>query len=101
MIWLTLGLMAVIVFISRYLFLEPKLPIKLNEKTLQFLSYAAPAVLTAIAAPIVLVQEHTLNISMQNNYLIGAVIACLLAYFTRNTLLTVLVSMGVFFFILQ
>lgn len=101
MIWLTLGLMAVIVFISRYLFLEPKLPIKLNEKTLQFLSYAAPAVLTAIAAPIVLVQEHTLNISMQNNYLIGAVIACLLAYFTRNTLLTVLVSMGIFFFILQ
>ena len=100
MIWLTLGLMAMIIFVSRYLFLEPKLPIKLNEKTLQFLSYAAPAVLTAIAAPIVLVHKHSLHLSMSNNYLIGAVIACLLAYFTRNTLLTVLVSMGVFFFVL-
>lgn len=100
MIWLTLGLMAFIIFVSRYLFLEPKLPIKLNEKTLQFLSYAAPAVLTAIAAPIVLVHEHTLHLSIQNNYLIGAIIACLLAYFTRNTLLTVLLSMGLFFFIL-
>jgi len=100
MIWLTLSLMALIIFVSRYLFLEPRLPVKLNEKTLQFLSYAAPAVLTAIAAPIVLVHEHTLQLSLQNNYLIGAVIACLLAYFTRNTLLTVLVSMSIFFFIL-
>lgn len=100
MIWLTLALMALIVFISRYLFLEPRLPLKLNKHSLQFLSYAAPAVLTAIIAPMIMVKEHTLNISIHNNYLVGAIIACLLAYFTRNTLLTVLVSMGVFFFIL-
>jgi len=100
MIWLTLGLMASIVFISRYLFLEPKLPLKLNKRSLQFLSYAAPAVLTAIIAPMVLVKEQALYVSLHNNYLIGAIIACLLAYFTRNTLLTVLVSMGIFFFVL-
>jgi branched-subunit amino acid transport protein len=41
-----------------------------------------------------------LNISVDNNYLIGAIIACLLAYFTKNTLITALVSMGVFFFML-
>ncbi|WP_076417614.1 AzlD domain-containing protein [Colwellia sp. UCD-KL20] len=100
MIWLTLGLMTLIIFISRYLFLEPKLPLKLNKSTLQFLSYAAPAVLTAIIAPLVFVKEHALHISIHNSYLVGAIIACLLAYFTRNTLLTVIVSMGVFFFIL-
>lgn len=100
MTWLTLTLMAVIVFISRYLFLEPKLPLKLNKHSLQFLSYAAPAVLTAIIAPMIMVKDHSLYFSVDNNYLVGAVIACLLAYFTRNTLLTVLVSMGIFFFIL-
>jgi len=98
--WLTLTLMAVIVFTSRYLFLEPKLPLKLNKHSLQFLSYAAPAVLTAIIAPMFMVKDHSLYLSVDNNYLVGAVIACLLAYFTRNTLLTVLVSMGIFFFIL-
>ena len=100
MIWLIIVGMASLVFVSRYIFLEPKLPLKISKNTHRFLSYSAPAVLTAILAPIVLVRENTLNISLDNNYLIGAIIACLLAYFTRNTLLTALVSMGVFFFIL-
>ena len=38
----------------RYLFLEGKLPLKLSENAKTLLSYSAPAVLTAIAAPIVL-----------------------------------------------
>jgi len=100
MIWLIIIGMASLVFMSRYIFLEPKLPLRLSKSTHRFLSYSAPAVLTAILAPIVFVRENMLNISVDNNYLIGAVIACLLAYFTRNTLLTALVSMGIFFFIL-
>jgi branched-subunit amino acid transport protein len=100
MIWFIIVGMASIVFVSRYIFLEPKLPLKLSESTHRFLSYSAPAVLTAILAPIVFVRENTLSITLDNNYLIGAIIASLLAYFTRNTLLTALVSMGIFFFIL-
>lgn len=100
MIWLIIIGMASLVFMSRYIFLEPKLPLRLSKSTQRFLSYSAPAVLTAILAPIVFIRENMLNISVDNNYLIGAVIACLLAYFTRNTLLTALVSMGIFFFIL-
>lgn len=100
MIWLVIGGMFSLVFISRYLFLEPKLPLALSNKIQGFLSYSAPAVLTAILAPIVFIRENELQISLGNNYFIAALIACLLAYFTRNTLLTVLVSMGAFFFIL-
>jgi len=99
-IWLTLVFMALLVFVSRYLFLEPKLPLKLHKSTLTFLGYAAPAVLTAIIAPLVMIKDNALHMSLSNNYLVGAVIACLLAYFTRNTLLTVVVSMGIFFFVL-
>ena len=66
MIWITIGLMSLIIFISRYLFLEPKLPLKLNKHALHFLSYAAPAVLTAIIAPMVLVKEHSLYLIIVN-----------------------------------
>lgn len=100
MTWLIIVGMASVVFLSRYIFLEPKLPLTLSKGAQRFLSYSAPAVLTAILAPIVLIRDNTLSVNLDNNYLIGATIACALAYFTRNTLLTALVSMGVFFFIL-
>jgi len=103
MIWLTILAMAALVFASRYLFLEPKLPVRLSKQTLTFLSYSAPAVLTAIVAPIVLVQEgsdgSSLDLSLSNSYLIGALLAIILAYTTRNVLLTTMISMGLFFMI--
>ena len=39
MSWSVLLLMALIVFISRYLFLEPRLPLRLGPRTLHFLHY--------------------------------------------------------------
>lgn len=102
MIWLTILTMATLVFSSRYLFLEPKLPVRLSKQTLTFLSYSAPAVLTAIVAPIVFVQEGSggsLDLSLSNSYLIGALLAIILAYTTRNVLLTTVISMGLFFMI--
>lgn len=97
MITLTILLMATLVFVSRYIFLEPKLPLRLNQNTLTFLSYAAPAVLSAILAPIVLIHNGALDLSMSNLYLISALVALILAYFTRNTLLTTVFSMALFF----
>ncbi|MGB3665371.1 MAG: AzlD domain-containing protein [Bermanella sp.] len=97
MITLTICLMACIIFLSRYGFLEPRLPITLNAATLRFLSYSAPAVLTAIWGPIVFVSEHELNLNWQNHYLVCAVFAIVLAITTRNTLLTTIVSMMLFF----
>ncbi|WP_153916174.1 AzlD domain-containing protein [Shewanella sp. TC10] len=97
MTWLIISSMAAVVFISRYLLLEPKLPLKLSDKTLTFLSYSAPAVLTAILAPIVFVPEGQLNLTFDNTYLVCGVVATLLAYFTRNTLLTTVLSIGLFF----
>ncbi|MDW2167400.1 AzlD domain-containing protein, partial [Vibrio sp. 2099] len=48
MIMLSILLMTLLVFTSRYLFLEPKLPLKLGTRTQKILNYASPAVLTAI-----------------------------------------------------
>ncbi|AZG33668.1 MAG: AzlD domain-containing protein [Shewanella psychromarinicola] len=97
MTWLIILAMAVVVFTSRHLLLEPKLPIRLGKNTLTFLSYSAPAVLTAILAPIVFVPEGQLAISVHNPYLTCALVATVLAYVTRNTLLTTVLSMGLFF----
>ncbi|WP_120512181.1 AzlD domain-containing protein [Photobacterium salinisoli] len=98
MIWLTIFAMTLIIFTSRYLFLDPRLPVKLNAQTQRFLSYSSPAVLTTIWVPIVFLPEkNTINITFSNPYLIGAVIAVLIAMKTKNVLLTALVSMVVFF----
>ncbi|GIC78719.1 AzlD domain-containing protein [Moritella sp. F3] len=99
MIWLTIILMTVIIFISRYIFIEPKLPLRLSAGMVKFLSYSAPAVLTAILAPIVFLQDNTLHLNLDNSYLIGAVFAVLLILLTRNTLLTAVLSMLLFFLV--
>jgi len=97
--WLTLFLMAVLVFSSRYVFLEPKLPFKLSNRWLRFLDYTGPAVLTAIWSPIVLVKDNQLNIDPLNPYLLAASLALVLAITTRNVLLTTILSMLFFFFV--
>ena len=65
---LTILLLALITFITRYLFLERRLPLRLGPHLKQILSYSAPAVLTAIFAPILLVHDHQLNLSLSNNF---------------------------------
>lgn len=99
MSWGTLLLMALLVFISRYLFLEPRLPIHLGPRVLHFLHYTGAAVLTAIWAPIVFVRQGELNLQLGNPYLIAALVASILAVTTRNVLLTTVLSMALFFVI--
>ncbi|MBL7004610.1 MAG: AzlD domain-containing protein [Gammaproteobacteria bacterium] len=99
MIWLTIALMALIVFSSRYLFLEPKLPFSINKYWLHFLDYTAPAVLTAIWAPIVFVADGQLNLNVESPYLVAAIVATILAMVTKNVLLTTVLSMGLFLYL--
>ncbi|MGB1263034.1 MAG: AzlD domain-containing protein, partial [Cognaticolwellia sp.] len=76
---LTILLMACITFSSRYLFIHPRLPVRLGAKMAKFLSFSAPAVLTAIWVPIIFVQNGQLNSSINNPYLIAATFAVLAA----------------------
>ncbi|MDV7106177.1 AzlD domain-containing protein [Vibrio sp. TH_r3] len=96
MIILSILAMAGLVFFSRYLFLEPKLPIRLNSTTQRLLAYSSPAILTAIWAPIVFIQEDELAISVTNPYLIGALFAALMVWKTKSVLWTTIVSMALF-----
>lgn len=98
MIWLTIILMTLIVFLSRYLFLEPAIPLKLNATMRRFLRYSSPAVLTAIWGPIVFAPEKELWLNAQNPYLLAAIITCVLIWKTGNVLITIGISMAAFLF---
>ncbi|MFS0827522.1 AzlD domain-containing protein [Pseudomonas phoenicis] len=97
MIWLLIFTMGAVVFLNRYAFLEPRLPLRLSANARQFLGFAVPGMLTAICGPIIFVPEHRLTLSLLNPYLLGAGVAAVLVLVTRNVLLSVLASMLVFF----
>ncbi|MCF7353287.1 AzlD domain-containing protein [Vibrio sp. CK2-1] len=97
MILLSILAMTAVVFLSRYLFLSPKLPLKLNGNAQRLLSYSSPAVLTAIWAPIVFVHDDRLSVSYHNPYLIAAILAAFIAWKTKNVIATTVLSMLCFF----
>jgi len=88
--------MTLIVFFSRYLFLEPRLPIQPGPRLLHFLSFSIPAVLAAVIAPMIFVQDQALMLDPMNPYLLGAIVAAVCMKQTGKTLLTVTLSLSAF-----
>lgn len=96
-VWAVIVGMGLILFFNRYVFLEPRLPIRLGSNVRQFLGFAVPGMLTAICGPIVFLPERQLDLRLDNPYLLASVVAVGLVLWTRNTLLSLLLSMGAFF----
>ena len=89
--------MGLVVFFNRYLFIEPRLPVRLNRGAREFLGFAVPGMLTAICGPIIFLADHQLNLSPTNPYLLAGICAVALMYWTRSVLTTVLLSMALFY----
>ncbi len=86
--------MALVTFGVRYpvLMLVGKAP--LPPAVLRALKFVPPAVLTAIIAPAVLFPRSAqLELSYANEYLVAAVVSAIVAWRTRNVLLTILIGM--------
>jgi len=87
--------------------------LRLSAKGERFLHFSAPAVLTAIAAPVVLLPDVAgqagatgigmpeLWLSWDNPYLLSGVLSCVIARLTGNVLLTTLLGMGAFVLLKQ
>ena len=99
MTWILIFAMGAIVFLNRYAFLEPRLPLRLSSNARQFLAFAVPGMLTAICGPIIFMPEHQLNLSLLNPYLLGSLVAIALVLLTRSVFLSMLVRMLIFFFL--
>ena len=97
MIYFMIVAMGLVVFLNRYLFIEPRLPVRLNRGAREFLGFAVPGMLTAICGPIIFLADHHLNLSLANPYLLAGISAVVLMFWTRNVLLTVLLSMALFY----
>lgn len=95
---LTIFLLACVTFGTRYLFLEGRLPIRLGPNIKHLLSFSGPAVLTAIAAPIIFVHQQQLHIAIDNPYLWGALAAIVAAYKTGSVYWTI--GLGLLTFVL-
>ena len=100
MVWAVIVGMGLLVFLNRYLFLEPRLPVRLSSNARQFLGFAVPGMLTAICGPIVFMPEQQLNLQCDNPYLLSSLVAIGLVLYTRSTLISMLLSMA-FFFLLR
>ncbi|SEB92581.1 Branched-chain amino acid transport protein [Pseudomonas saponiphila] len=100
MVWAVIFGMGLLVFLNRYVFLEPRLPLRLSSNARQFLGFAVPGMLTAICGPIVFMPDQQLNLHGDNPYLLSSLVAIVLVIYTRNTLVSMLLSMG-FFFLLR
>ncbi|KTT37038.1 branched-chain amino acid ABC transporter [Pseudomonas oryzihabitans] len=89
--------MAALVFFNRYVFLEPRLPLRLGRNLRTFLEFAVPGMLPAICGPILISGDASLTATLLNPYLLAGLAAVGLMLWTRRVLTTVVLSMGVFY----
>ena len=99
-IWLLMLFGGLITFGTRFslIFLFGKFHIP--ETMRKALHYVPPAVLSAIVFPELLYRSSQLDISLGNTRLLAGVIAILVAWYSKNTLLTILAGM-IALFLLQ
>lgn len=88
--------MVVVTFGVRYPVLALMTRFELPRGVLDALKFIPPAVLTAIIAPAVLMPSGSLELRLDNAYLVAGVVSAVLAWKTRNLLLTIVVGMVVF-----
>ncbi|OOF19367.1 hypothetical protein BZJ17_15420 [Salinivibrio sp. IB574] len=94
--WFIIVAMALITFSVRYLLLARSIPVRIGPRLQRFLTYSAPAVLTALWVPIVFFPEGHLSVTLTNPYLLSALLAIGLACTRLSTLMVVLISIGAF-----
>ena len=94
-IWLVMLLGGLITFGMRfsliYLLAEGRLEIP--DTMRRALHYVPPAVLSAIIFPELFMHEGTLHFSMENTRLLAGLFAILVAWFSKNTLVTIIAGM--------
>ena len=92
-IWLVMLIGGLITFGMRFslIFLFGKFQIP--ETMRRSLHYVPPAVLSAIVFPELLYRSNQIDISLGNTRLIAGIIAILVAWYSKNTLITILAGM--------
>jgi branched-subunit amino acid transport protein len=98
-IWLVMLLGGLITFGMRFslIYLLAEGRFEVPETMRKALHYVPPAVLSAIIFPELFLHDGTLDVSLGNTRLLAGLIAILVAWFTRNTLITAIAGMAALF----
>jgi branched chain amino acid efflux pump len=92
-IWLVMLLGGLITFGMRFSLIYLFGMFQIPETVRRALHYVPPAVLSAIIFPELFLPGGTLDLSLGNTRLLAGLIAILVAWFTRNTLITIIAGM--------
>ena len=98
-IWLVMLLGGLITFGMRfsliYLFGQFHIPDAMRRA----LHYVPPAVLSALISPAIFLPDNELDFSFDNHYLLAGLLAIIVAWFSKNSLLTIVAGMLALFFL--
>jgi branched-subunit amino acid transport protein len=83
---------AALTFFTKFAFAVILKKVEISEKWNKRLAYIPIAVFTTIIVPSLLAPNETLELSIQNEYLIAGIAAFLVAYKTKNLAGTVLIG---------
>ena len=92
-IWLVMLLGGLITFSMRFSFIYLFDRFEIPETMRRALHYVPPAVLSAIIFPEILMRQGRLVFSPGNTRMLAGLVAVVVAYFTKNTLITILAGM--------
>mgnify|MGYP000734074187 CR=1 FL=1 len=96
-IWLVLLIGGLITFLTRFSFIYLFGRFQIPETVRKALHYVPPAVLSAIVFPELLLNDGLLNLSFGNFRLLAGLVAVLVGWFSKNTLVTILAGMAALF----
>ncbi len=95
-LWILMISVGLLTFLTRLSFIALLERIQLPAAFQRALRFVPIAVLSAIIAPEIGYPDNALFLSPQNPRLLAAIIATLVAYFTKNVVWTILAGMAAF-----
>ena len=96
-IWLVMLLGGLVTFAIRFVLIYLFGRFEIPETMRKALHYVPPAVLSAFIFTELLIKDDVINVSLDNHRLFAGVLAILVAWFSRNTLVTILTGMAALF----
>ena len=92
-IWLVMLFGGLITFTIRFVLIYLFGRFEVPETMRKALHYVPPAVLSAIIFPELFIRDDVLNLSFDNYRMLAGLVAIFVAWFSRNTLMTILAGM--------
>ena len=96
-IWLVMLLGGLITFGIRFSLIYMFGRFEIPETMRKALHYVPPAVLSALIFPELFISDDVLNLSLDNYRMLAGLVAIFVAWFSRNTLATILAGMAALF----